>query len=132
MNGRPFARPVRRWHWYFKHSRYRSYMLREATCFLVAIYCLLVIAGLSALVSNESQAWETYLARQQHPAWVAFHALALVLFIFYQTVPWFRLAPRAMPLQLGQLVISPSIIITAHYLVWFIVTALIFFLLGVF
>jgi fumarate reductase subunit C len=107
-------------------------MLRESTCVLVAVYCVLVLAGLATLASSQAEQWNLFLANLQHPAWMAFHAFALVFFIVYQTMPWFRLAPRAMSLQWGQTEVPAKAIIAAHYLVWLVVSAVIFYLTGVF
>jgi fumarate reductase subunit C len=132
VSRRPYVRPVETTTWYLRHPRYRNYMLREATCILVAVYFLLVLKGLMALASNQSEAWDRFLAGQQHPAWATFHAVALVFFMLYQTMPWFRLAPKAMPIRLGQNELPASMIVAAHYLVWVLVSAAVFWLSGVF
>jgi len=115
-----------------RNSRYRGYMLREVTCILVAVYCVMMLAALLALSSGQAADWDAFLAGQQKPFWVVFHAFSLVFFTIYQTVAWFRLAPKAMPLQVGKTVVAPSAIVAAHYLVWIVTTAIIFVLAGVF
>jgi fumarate reductase subunit C len=106
-------------------------MLREVTCLLVGIYSFLLIWGLAALASNTAMAWNTFLEAQQNPLAVAFHALALVYFLIYQTFAWFTLAPKAMPLQIGEYRLPDRIIVIGHYVAWLVVTALIFWLTGV-
>jgi fumarate reductase subunit C len=107
-------------------------MLREVCSFLVAFYSVLILAALAALSSGQAEDWNAFLAGQHHPAWVAFHAFALVYFLAYQTVPWFKLAPKAMPMQLGGKEVPANTIVAGHYLVWVIVTAAVFWLTGVF
>ena len=107
-------------------------MLREITCFLVAIYCVLVMLALAAALDSGSQRWEAFVAGQQHPAWLVFHGFALVFFTIYQTIAWFRLAPKAMPLQLGEKVVPPVAIVAAHYAVWIAVSATTLWIAGVF
>lgn len=132
MSRRPYVRPVSKTTWYLRNARYRGYMLREITCFLVAIYCVLVMVALAAALQSDSQRWDEFLAGQQHPAWVVFHAFALVFFTVYQTIAWFRLAPKAMPMQLGEKVVPPVAIVIAHYAAWIVVSMAALWLAGVF
>jgi fumarate reductase subunit C len=97
MSRRPYVRKVSRTGWYLQQPRYRNYMLRELTCILVALYCVLLIAGLNALASGQAERWADFLDSQQQVGWIAVHAFALVFFTIYQTMAWFRLAPKAMP-----------------------------------
>ncbi len=132
MSRRPYMRPVSKTAWYLRQPRYRAYMLRELTCFLVAFYTLLTMLGLQAAGDPDPDRWAAFIASQQHPAWLAFHVFSLVFFTIYQTVAWFRLAPKAMPLQLGDRLIAPAVIVTAHYVAWFFVSLVMLSIAGVF
>ena len=132
MNTRPFIRPVAPATWYWQNRRYRAYMLRELTCVLVAVYCWLMLAGLVALASDQADHWNDYLAGQDHPGWFVFHAFALVYFSVFQSMAWFRLAPKAMPLQIGETMVPGPVIVAAHYIIWLMASALIFWKAGVF
>ena len=132
MSRRPYIRPVSKTTWYLKQSRYRGYMLREITCFLVAFYCVLVMIALAAATNPDPQRWADFIASQQHPAWLVFHAFSLVFFTIYQTVAWFRLAPKAMPLQMGGKVVPPMVIVAAHYAAWVVVSLATMWIAGVF
>jgi fumarate reductase subunit C len=132
MSRRPFERPISHTTWYMRHSRYRAYMLREVTCILVAVYCVLVLLALLALSSGQPERWDAFVAGQQNVFWLVFHAFSLVFFTIYQTIAWFRLAPKAMPLQLGDKVVPPSAIVAAHYAAWIVATIIVFVLAGVF
>ena len=57
---------------------------------------------------------------------VIFHAAALLYFLFFQTFPWFKLAPKAMPVQVGEKKLPDGYIIVGHYVAWIIVSAIIF------
>ncbi|MDZ4731186.1 MAG: hypothetical protein SH820_14700 [Xanthomonadales bacterium] len=61
-----------------------------------------------------------------------FHACSLVFFTVYQTAAWFRLAPKAMPMQVAGKVVPPKAIVAAHYAVWVSLSLVIFWLVGVF
>lgn len=130
MSRQPYVRPVSKTTWYMRNGRYRKYMLREVTCILVAIYSFLIIWGLAALTGGMNS-WNAFLQSQQNTAMVAFHAFALVFFLIYQTFDWFKLAPKAMPLQVGEKKLPDMYVIVAHYIAWLIVTAAVFWLAGV-
>jgi len=132
MSRRPYVRPVPRATWYLHQPRYRVYMLREVNCILVAFYCGLMLAALAALASGQPDRWNAFLSGQQQGAWMVFHAFALAYFFVYQTVAWFQLAPKAMPLQLGENAVPAAMIVAAHYLAWIVVSAIVFWLTGVF
>jgi fumarate reductase subunit C len=105
-------------------------MLREVTCILVAIYSFLALWGLGALARGE-ETWNGFLAAQQSVGWIVFHTVMLVYFTIYQTFDWFKLAPKAMPLQLGEKKVDDMVIVVAHYVAWLAVTAIIFWMTGV-
>ena len=130
MSRQPYIRPLSKTTWYMRKGRYKVYMLREMTCLLVGFYSFLVIFGLAALASAER--WDAFLAAQQNVAMIAFHGLALIYFLIYQTFAWFELAPKAMPLQIGEKKLSDSYIVIAHYIVWAVLSAFVFWLAGVF
>ena len=132
MSRRPYVRPVASTSWYMSQPRYRIYILREISCILVSLYCVLMLAGLAALASGQPDRWSAFLSGQQQPVWIAIHALSLVYFFVYQTMAWFQLAPKAMPLQMGEKLVPASYIVAAHYLAWVVVTVIVFWLAGVF
>jgi fumarate reductase subunit C len=47
------------------------------------------------------------------------------------TFDWFKLAPKAMPVQLGEKKLPDRAIVIGHYATWAIVTLSIFWLAGV-
>ena len=131
MSRRPYNRPMSTTTWYMRNSRYKVYVMRELTSFLVAFYSFLTIAALAALASDSAEAWNGFLASQQSKGMVIFHGLALLYFLFYQTFPWFKLAPKAMPIQLGEKKLPDMFIVVGHYVAWVVISAIIFWLAGV-
>jgi len=131
MSRQPYVRPISTTTWYMRNGRYKVYVLRELTSFLVAFYSVLTILALSALADSQEH-WNAWMASQQSTGMVIFHALALLYFLFFQTFPWFKLAPKAMPVQLGEKKLPDSAIVIGHYVVWVIVSLFIFWLAGVF
>ncbi len=130
MSRQPYIRPFSKTTWYMRNRRYKVYMLREMTCLLVGFYTFLTIFALAALAAGPDQ-WNDFLASQQNPAMIAFHAIALLYFLIYQTFAWFELAPTAMPVQLGEKKLPGSIIVIGHYVAWAVLSAFIFWLAGV-
>ena len=80
---------------------------------------------------GSAAAWNAFLASQQTGFWVGLHAAVLIYFLVYMTFDWFKLAPKAMPLQLGEQKAPDIVIVLAHYVAWVIVTAIVFWLAGV-
>jgi len=130
MSRRPYNRPMSTTTWYMRNSRYKVYVLRELTSFLVAFYTFLTIFALAALATSPER-WNAFLASQQSTAMIVFHGLALLYFLFYQTFPWFKLAPKAMPIYLGEKKLPDSFIIVGHYVAWIVISVFIFWLAGV-
>ena len=130
MSRQPYVRPISKTTWYMRNGRYKVYMLREMTCLLVGFYAFLTIFGLAAL-SAGAQHWDQFLASQQNPAMIAIHGIALLYFLFYQTFAWFELAPKAMPVQLGEKKLPGKYIVIGHYVAWAILSAIVFWLAGV-
>jgi len=131
MSRQPFVRPLPRATWYLRNTRYRRYMLREVTCLLVGFYCFLMIWALAVLAGGSAERWEAFLASQQNPAMLVVHAVALVYYLVYMTFDWFKLAPKAMPVQLGEKKLPDRAIVIGHYVAWAVVTLFIFWLAGV-
>ncbi|MDH3902406.1 MAG: hypothetical protein OEU84_13885 [Xanthomonadales bacterium] len=131
MSRNPYVRPISTTTWYMRHGRYKVYVLRELTSFLVMFYSFLTIYGLSALTGS-AERWDAFLASQQSTAMVVFHGVALLYFLFFQTFPWFKLAPKAMPVQIGEKKLPDSYIIIGHYVAWLAVSVFILWLAGAF
>jgi fumarate reductase subunit C len=132
MSRKPYVRPISKTTWYMRNGRYRVYAARELTAFLVAFYSFYLICVLAIIAAGDAGRWESFLEAQQSTGWVVFHAIALLYFLFFQTFPWFKLAPKAMPLQIGENKVPDKVIIIGHYVAWVIVSAFILWLAGVF
>lgn len=132
MSRRPYVRPMSKTTWYMRNGRYKIYVLRELTSFLVAFYSFYTICALAIIATGDEGRWTSFIDTQQSTGWVIFHAVALLYFLFFQTFPWFKLAPKAMPVQVGDKKLPDSYIIIGHYVAWLVVTAFIFWLTGVF
>jgi len=130
MSRRPYVRPISKTTWYMSNGRYKRYMLREVTCLLVGLYSFLAIWALAALAAGPNQ-WNAFLKSQQSPGLVFVHALMLIYFLVFMTFDWFKLAPKAMAVQVGGKKLADRVIVIAHYAVWAVVSLFVFWLAGV-
>jgi fumarate reductase subunit C len=127
---RPFIREVSRTRWFFRHPRYMRYMAREVTCIFIAIYTAMLVVGCVRLAQGR-EAYEAFLSALTSPVSIAFHVLALG-FAVYHSITWFNLAPKAMPVQLGEKTVAPAAIAGAHYVVWVVLSIVVLAAAGVF
>lgn len=132
MSRRPYIRPMSKTTWYMRNGRYKLYVARELTSFLVAFYSFFTICALAILASGSAESWNSFLASQQSTGMVIFHSVALLYFLFFQTFPWFKVAPKAMPVQLGEKKLGDTPIIVGHYVVWIVISVFILWLAGAF
>ncbi len=116
MSRRPYVREVPRTTWFFKHPRYMRYMAREVTCIFIGIYTVILLVGLARLSEGPAQ-YEGFLEALRQPGSVLFHLLALA-FSLYNTFTWFNVAPKALPVQVGDEHWPDSVVSGGHYVVW--------------
>lgn len=129
MSRRPYAQECPRATWYFKRPRYMRYMAREVTCIFIGAYTLMLLVGLLRLSQGQAQ-YEDFLTALRQPASVAFHIVALA-FSLYHTFTWFNVAPKALPIQVGEEIWPDSVVASAHYVVWAVLSLAILFWAGV-
>ena len=129
MSRRPYVREVSRTTWFFRHPRYMRYMAREVTCIFIGIYTVILLVGLARLSEGPAQ-YEGFLAALRQPGSVLFHLLALA-FSLYNTFTWFNVAPKALPVQVGDEHWPDSVVAGGHYVVWVGLSLFILFWAGV-
>ncbi|HSD75353.1 MAG TPA: hypothetical protein VLB75_11330 [Steroidobacteraceae bacterium] len=94
VSGRgPYLRPMQGW--WRRNPFFVRYMIREATALIVALYALVLLAGVLCLSQGEA-AWNSWLAALRGPVSIALHLLMLVAMI-YHTYSWFEIMPKTMP-----------------------------------
>lgn len=90
---RPYVRSMDGW--WRRDPRFMRYMIREATSLIVAIYTLVLLAGVWALAEGEA-AWNMWTATMRSPVSIALHVVMLVGFIAH-SLSWFSIMPKTMP-----------------------------------
>ena len=126
MSRKPYIRPVSDITWWLAQPRYIRYMAREVSCVFIGAYTGVIVIGLVRL-SQGAAAWNAFLEALNSPVSIAFHLLAFA-FALYHSTTWFNVTPKAMPLRLGDTRVPGGIIVGAHYAVWVLVSALIWYL----
>ncbi|MCX7171075.1 MAG: fumarate reductase subunit C [Proteobacteria bacterium] len=130
MSRRPYVREVPPTSWYFRMPRYMRYMTREVTSIFIGIYTVILLVGLMRLSEGQAQ-YEGFLAALSAPASVVFHWLALA-FALYNSFTWFNVAPKALPIQIGEELMPDMVVAGGHYVVWVVLSIFILFWAGVF
>ena len=129
VSRKPFVREET-WRWIFRHPRYLRYMARELSCLFIGAWTLMLVWGLEHLAEGPA-AWNAFLEWLKSPASVAFHVVALV-FAAYHSITWFRLTPKALPVQLGESFVPDGVISGAHYAAWAVLSLAVLYLSGAF
>lgn len=130
VSRKPFVRPVPASEWVFRHPRYVRYMLREFSCLFIGAWTLMLVWGLKQLAEGPA-AWAAFLECLASPASIVFHVIALV-FAAYHSVTWFNLAPKAMPLQVGEEFVPAGVLAGAHFGAWAVLTLAVLYFAGAF
>lgn len=109
---KPYVRSMRGW--WLGNGHFMRYMLREATSVFLALYAVVLLAGLVALGLGEAS-YGRWLAAMTHPGFVVFH-LCVLAAAGYHTVTWFAVSPKAMPpVRLGGAPVPARAIIGGQY-----------------
>ena len=113
--------------WWLHSGRYFLFMLREVSALFVALFVGTYLVGLFRLSQGEAH-YTAYLESLQTPfAGISF--LVILLFSLLHTVTWFRLTPVVMVVRLGNRVIPPRLVLLANYLIWLVLSGLVFYFL---
>jgi fumarate reductase subunit C len=91
---RPYVRPMQPG-WWRRNPYFVRYMAREATAPFVALYALILLAGLVCLAEGP-EAWRAYIEALQSRGWLALHVLLVGIFT-YHTFSWFAIMPKTLP-----------------------------------
>lgn len=90
---RPYLRPQPRFWW--AQSPYRAYTIRELCGVALALYALILLAGLICLAAGPA-AFEAYRQLLRSPWSLAVHLLLLAAALWHVWT-WFQILPKTMP-----------------------------------
>jgi len=90
---KPYVRPMQGW--WRRNPYFVRYMIRESSSVFLAIYAVILLAGLLRLTQGAS-AYDGWLAALASPGSIVFHWLAL-LTVGYHAYTWWQVAPKTAP-----------------------------------
>jgi len=125
-----YVRPVSKTTWYLKNRNYAIHMLNELTSIFVGLYALLLLWGIGAVASGP-EAYQSFLECLMSPGMLILLWVTTIV-IFYHAIAWFKVTPKAMPIQKGEAFVPGGVIAGAHYVVWILFSLVVLFLAGVF
>ena len=114
--------------WWLSNRNYFLFMVREVSALFVALFVVSYLVGLYRLYQGEAQ-YTAYLESLQTP-FVGLSFVVILVFALYHTVTWFSLTPIVMVVRLGTRVIPPQLVLLTNYLVWLILSGILFCLVG--
>lgn len=126
MSRRPYVRPVSTTGWWLSEGRYFRYMMRELSSLFIGAYTIVLIVGLYRLTQGAA-AFDAFTARLSGPAGTTFSLITFV-FAVYHAYTWFQVTPKAMPLVVAGKRLPGVVIVGAHWLVFVVASAVIWFL----
>ena len=126
MSRRPYVRHFSTTGWWLSEGRYFRYMMRELSSLFIGAYTIVLIVGLYRLTQGAVE-FEAFMARLLGPAGTVF-SLVTFCFALYNTYTWFQVTPKAMPLVVAGKRIPSAVIVGAHWLVFVVASAVIWFL----
>ena len=115
-----YRRRVSVW-WWLQNRAYTGFVLRELTSVFVALFAVVYLWQLRALVQGP-EAYARFLARLGTPPFLALHVVAF-LFVIFHAVTWFNLAPSAMVVRVRGKRVPDWVIVGLNYAAWVFVSA---------
>ena len=113
--------------WVFKKKTWFVFFLREITCIFVALFALFYLQFARAIYAGPD-AYAELVQGLRVPWVIAIHCLSFVAVVWH-TITWFVAAPKAMRPRIGNRLVPPNAIIAGHYAGWFMVSAILFWVL---
>ncbi len=114
--------------WWLRKFAYAKFITRELTSLAVAYAAVLLLAQIWT-VGRCPAAYARFQAWLAAPPVVLLHIVVLC-FLLFHTLTWLGLAPQAMVLRLGRRRVPDRVVLVAHYLAWFVASALVVWVLA--
>jgi fumarate reductase subunit C len=112
------------WTWWLHNRQLTLFMIRELSSVFVGAYAIYLLAMLYSFGQGR-QAAHAFFQALRSPASIALQLLAL-LFVAYHSITSFNAAPVLMVVWRGDEKVNPNLIIGANYLLWLVLSVLVF------
>jgi fumarate reductase subunit C len=117
-----YRKRVSTW-WWLKQGSYLVFILRELSSIFVAAVVVGTLVQISAL-SQGPEAWAALQRWLASPGALVFNAVVFA-FVLLHALTWFKLAPRAMVVQVGGKRVPDALVAGANYGAWIVASAVI-------
>ena len=114
-------------YWWLRKWSYFAFILREISSVFVAwsvVYLLLLVYA----AGQGATEYSLFLDWSRQP-WVLLVNVCSLLLVVFHAITWFNLAPQAMVVRLGHKHVPGSLIALSNYAAWFVVSAIVAWLL---
>jgi fumarate reductase subunit C len=115
--------------WWTRRRSYLLFALRELSSIAVAWFVVHFLLLVTA-VQHGPAAYQEFLDWSASPLVLLVNLLALA-FVLLHAVTWFNLAPKAMVVRMQGQQVPPRMIAAGHFGAWFVVSAVVAFVLVV-
>lgn len=109
--------------WFLRRWSYRIFVLRELSATFLAGY-VVVLLILVAKVHDGPASFRSFERTLDSPGLLAFNSVAMA-FALLHTVTWFQAVPKALPLRRGDQKVPPRLLIGAHFMLMFVLSAVV-------
>ena len=113
--------------WWLKNPAYSKFVLRELTSVFVALFAILFLWQLRALVHGPD-AYAQFTARLKAPLFLTIDTVAF-LFVLFHTITWFNLTPTAMVVRVRGKRVPDRIVAGSNYIVWVLLSGILAWIL---
>ena len=108
-------------YWWLKSRSNLKFILRELSSVFVAWFVIMLMLQIRAL-SQGPEAYQEFQEWLQTPMLIALNGITFS-FVLFHAITWFNLAPKAMVVRLRGRRVPDLVISGSNYLVWFIASA---------
>ena len=122
---KPFVREIPIFWWTRRWVDLR-FVLRELTSVCVAVYCLIFLFYVRSVLLGP-EAYAAFIAQMKSPYMIIL-SIVLLPGLFFHSITWFNLAPKAMVIKVGTMRIPDMMIAAANYTGWLVVSVVLFWL----
>ncbi len=114
--------------WWLEKFAYGKFMTRELTSLAVGYAAVLLMLEVWVLSNGQGAHARLRDLLASTPVLI-FHGV-VVLFLFFHSVTWLNLAPKALVVHIGRVRVPDAVVLAGHYAAWLVATALVVWFLG--
>ena len=109
--------------WFIKRWPYRLFVLREISATFLAGYVIVLLIEVTK-VHDGRGSFMSFEHTLRSPWLIAFNSIAAA-FSLLHSVTWFQAVPKALPVRRGEQKVPPQLLIGAHYVLMFVLSAVV-------